>query len=368
MLRRLTAARAIEPVIDRPRAEEALREHFRRLGLTAPPIEWHEDAVQAFVACTRISSDSKVEWNPGKASAWAAARAILWAAGEHQMNVNKESKSFAPPAFAAIEEKLWSASWTSNDSTASGTSIARAHAIIEKMAASDAKRIRKSPVTMKDGVFEVSSANDKNKNYEEQQNDLKVSKINHAAQWKKIWEPFVDAYEAGLWTYIVFADRIVCIPRPKIMTDTQNGRLHCPDGPAISWENGCEESKMYYWKGIEIQPFIVEEPEKITVKMIESERNTEIRRVMTEKYGTGRYIMDSGAKEMQRDDWGILYRKEVLNDEAIVMVKVVNSTPEPDGSYKDYFLRVPPTTRTARGGIAWTFEKEESNYSPVKQT
>ena len=37
------------------------------------------------------------------------------------------------------------------------------------------------------------------------------------------------------------------------------------------------------------------------------------------------------------------------------MVEVVNSTPEPDGSRKTYFLRVPPTIGTAREAVAWTF-------------
>jgi hypothetical protein len=38
------------------------------------------------------------------------------------------------------------------------------------------------------------------------------------------------------------------------------------------------------------------------------------------------------------------------------MLEVENSTPEPDGSHKPYFLRVPPEVRTARETLAWTFE------------
>lgn len=50
------------------------------------------------------------------------------------------------------------------------------------------------------------------------------------------------------------------------------------------------------------------------------------------------------------------------------MVKVVNSTPEPDGSMKDYFLRVPPTVKTAREACAWTFGKSENDYAPMIET
>ena len=109
-------------------------------------------------------------------------------------------------------------------------------------------------------------------------------------------------------------------------------------------------------------------PETITVSEIEVENNAEIRRMMIERYGMERYLVDSGAKEVHQDDFGILYRKEIPADESLVMVKVVNSTPEPDGSFKDYFLRVPPEMERAKQAVAWTFGKEENDYSPALQT
>jgi hypothetical protein len=66
---------------------------------------------------------------------------------------------------------------------------------------------------------------------------------------------------------------------------------------------------------------------------------------MIERYGQSKFLIDSGAKEISRDDWGILYRKDIDNDESLVMVKVVNSSPEPDGTFRDYFLRVHPELR-----------------------
>jgi hypothetical protein len=47
---------------------------------------------------------------------------------------------------------------------------------------------------------------------------------------------------------------------------------------------------------------------------------------------------------------------------------VVNGSPEPDGTFRTYFLRVPPTVRTAREGVAWTFELTEHDYLPLEQT
>ena len=38
-----------------------------------------------------------------------------------------------------------------------------------------------------------------------------------------------------------------------------------------------------------------------------------------------------------------------------MLVEVLNATAEQDGTRKTYFLRVPPTVRTAREAVAWTF-------------
>ena len=46
------------------------------------------------------------------------------------------------------------------------------------------------------------------------------------------------------------------------------------------------------------------------------------------------------------------------------MVEVVNSTPEPDGTRRTYFLRVPPATTSAREAVAWTFGLRGDDYRP----
>jgi hypothetical protein len=48
-------------------------------------------------------------------------------------------------------------------------------------------------------------------------------------------------------------------------------------------------------------------------------------------------------------------------------VKVLNATPEPDGTFQDYYLRVPPDVESAREAVAWTFDMEDG-YAPVAQT
>jgi len=108
---------------------------------------------------------------------------------------------------------------------------------------------------------------------------------------------------------------------------------------------------------------IILQPETIAAGEITAERNAEVRRVMLERYGQARYIRESGAQVVHRDDWGTLYRAELVDDEPLVMVNVLNATPEPDGSYHDFFLRVPPTVRTALEAVAWTFDMKPQEYA-----
>lgn len=180
----------------------------------------------------------------------------------------------------------------------------------------------------------------------------------------------------------------------RIHKDAQN-RPHNDNGPSHEWRDGW---KLYHIHGRRIDGWIIEHPERITVQAIDAERNAEVRRIMIEKYGTSRYLLDSGARQIQCDDFGVLYRKELRDDEPIVMIRVLNSTPEPDGIltrkqaeevfgeaavmrrldtmraigvpvpdeplFKEYFLRVPPNTRTAHEGVAWSFGHTPETYSP----
>jgi hypothetical protein len=110
---------------------------------------------------------------------------------------------------------------------------------------------------------------------------------------------------------------------------------------------------------------IVEAPETLTVEQIRNEPNQEIRRIMVERFTPERFLQESDARKIDSDDWGILWEIPDAPDDPdrpLRMVEVVNSTPEPDGSSKRYWLRVPPGTETPAEGVAWTFEMPVKEY------
>jgi hypothetical protein len=103
-------------------------------------------------------------------------------------------------------------------------------------------------------------------------------------------------------------------------------------------------------------------------KEIESEPNIEVRRLMIDLYGVGRYLAETKARLVHTDECGELYKRLQLDDEDLVVVKVINSTAEPDGTFKEYFLRVPPQMKTAREAVAWSFGLSEAEYKPDIET
>jgi hypothetical protein len=153
--------------------------------------------------------------------------------------------------------------------------------------------------------------------------------------------------------------------RHNILRRDERGRLHSIAGPAVAYPDGWA---IYAVHGVRVPADIIEKKESITSDRIDNESNAEVRRVMIELMGYERYIFESGAKLIHSDETGALYKKEFTDDEPLVMVHVVNSTPEPDGTIKKYLLRVPPQMERARQAVAWTFDIPEMEYRPLVET
>jgi hypothetical protein len=165
----------------------------------------------------------------------------------------------------------------------------------------------------------------------------------------------LEAAEAGVMGWWPEQDGIVVVPRPALRIE--GGLLHRWDGePAVRWANG---RSYYFWRGVHMSERIGSAPDELTTSQIRNSTNTERRRVMIERYGTERFLHDVGSELIAQDDMGRLWRTRhpVARDEEepLALVEVTNSTAEPDGSHRHYFLRVPPTIRTARSAVAWTF-------------
>lgn len=162
-------------------------------------------------------------------------------------------------------------------------------------------------------------------------------------------------------------DDVVCTlcDRPTAMRIDENDLLHNVDGPAIQFNDGFVG---YQARGMFIEPEYILEPGKLRADAIGNANNVEVRRALLDIYGEARYLQDTDAELVHEDQYGKLYCKRFSGDEPLLMVRVKNSTPEPDGTWRHYFLRVPPNIRTAKEAVAWTFALEQDQYTPEAET
>ncbi|WP_433225091.1 DUF6745 domain-containing protein [Microtetraspora malaysiensis] len=171
------------------------------------------------------------------------------------------------------------------------------------------------------------------------------------------------ARSAGWWW--PFERVALLCERPLELHLDDLGRLHRAEGPAMLFADGFA---LNAWHGMPVPAGFGATMAALDPARIRAENNAELRRVMLEHYGYDRYLTGSGASPVHADETGVLWRISLPDDEDVTMVEVVNSTPEPDGTRRTYFLRVPPWIVRARQGVAWTFGVTEEEYQPERET
>ena len=165
-------------------------------------------------------------------------------------------------------------------------------------------------------------------------------------------EPLLGLMDLAKWCgwWWPFEGAVILTEKPTSLHRDARNRLHNETGPAIAYSDGWGVWALH---GVRVAREDIEKP--LTAERVRKESNAEVRRVLVDRYGPARYMQDIGATLVHRDRYGELYRVEMPGDEPIEMVKVRNSTPEPDGSVKDYWLRVAPGSKTAHAAVASTF-------------
>lgn len=197
-----------------------------------------------------------------------------------------------------------------------------------------------------------------------------MSKNDALARWRKRVADIKESYPFALKHEVIIKRNL-------------EGSIHCDDGPAyisktrLQWfQDGKQHgldidiygSKSYYFEGVLIPPRYFLDPESLTFEEIINHPNTEVRYVGLKIYGYDRVrekckIIDKGKDGME------LMKLEQKNlSEPLMILKVLNSTPEADGTQKSYFLVVPPDMKTAEQAVAWTFRFDKpKDYHPEQE-
>lgn len=107
----------------------------------------------------------------------------------------------------------------------------------------------------------------------------------------------LDLCRHGFWFW-PGARACLCCERPREISLDSDRLLHAPDRAAAAFRDG---GKLYFHHGVPVPEVVVMEPNLLTTAIIDREPNAEVRRVMTEIYGHGRYLSESGAVVIDMD-------------------------------------------------------------------
>ena len=93
-------------------------------------------------------------------------------------------------------------------------------------------------------------------------------------------------------------------------------------------------------------------------------RNAEIRRMLLEGFGYEKFLAEVKGEVVHKDgDYRLIRIEWNKDEEPIKLVRVKDAS-----TNRMYVLRVPPTVKTCKEAIAWTFGLSEDEYNPIKET
>ena len=304
---------------DRPRAEAAFARAYRTIGREPVPVLWADSPLSASVMFAILD---RLQNKDVAASLWASLRASLWASLWASLRA-----SLGDSLRDSLRDSLWASLWAI-------------------LGASLAASLRDSKITVKSTCWWG------------QQDLYWIAFYKFCAEiGVKYNSDAADKLdimnEIGLscmWWYS-FDGLIIACERPSVVALNTRGVLHNDTGPAIAFRDGW---KIYAVNGHRVPDWIIVTPDQITVKKIDAETNLETRRIMIEKFGSVRYVIEGGGVLIDDDpQHGKLWRRDRQGDSPILMLQVRNPTVEPDGTVREFFLRVHPECRPFRSRDKW---------------
>jgi hypothetical protein len=100
--------------------------------------------------------------------------------------------------------------------------------------------------------------------------------------------------------FMAFEEYCIIMNRPKEVHFDENRELHNEDGTAISFRRG-NECDVFAINGVRVPKQVIVEPETITLDQVLNEENAEIKRIMMDVYGMGRYLEETKASILDMD-------------------------------------------------------------------
>ncbi len=160
-----------------------------------------------------------------------------------------------------------------------------------------------------------------------------------------------------------FENAIILTPKPISLTRDDNHRLHHDSKKAVEYPDGWG---FCCWHGTRVPEEWILQKDKLDLNLALTWENIEQRRCLCEIIGWDKVGEKVGAKEVHRDEYGVLKElpaSPATNNESARFVEVINSTDQ-----RKFWIPVPREMERAKQAVAWTYSMEEKDYCPIVRT
>ena len=160
----------------------------------------------------------------------------------------------------------------------------------------------------------------------------------------------------------------------------EEGVLHRADGPAvitpqriIHYIDGRKHGPLididgttyYFYENIHVPDYFFQKPEELTIEKAFSFKNSEVKYAALKIIGYEKLLESDKVLiiDQRPDLQQILFEIQNVFVDPFRIVQVQDGTLD-----KKYYLTVPPTVKTCKEAVAWTFYMEPEEYNPEIET
>ncbi|SRR6266700_1275788 len=174
-----------------------------------------------------------------------------------------------------------------------------------------------------------------------------INRLDAVSRDPALGDAVMNIRRGGMFNCFFARDAIHVVLATMYRENGDRARIHRPDGPAVQYEDG---SGLFFWRGIRVPEKVITSP--LEVKQVLDEPNAEVRRAMMERYGLERFVLDAGARSIDKWKDNELLAIDLPHDRNRPLVALKLRCPSTQAVY---IVRVPPNQKTVLGALAWSF-------------
>ena len=161
-----------------------------------------------------------------------------------------------------------------------------------------------------------------------------------------------------------FEDFVFFSDKPEHIKFDERKQLHCEDDKAVKYKDGYG---LYSWHGVVTTEQIIMRPQEITVDMVLKEDSQEVRRIMIERMGMRRFLIEAKPTVLDEDSHKINWNRALFKIKNDVFLYVSDPSTK-----RNYPIQVDANCKTCEEADKWMWHDrvalDGKPYSQIGRT